>query len=150
MPWLATWSTTLQYMSTRCTSKWLSAKWRSAKISACMLVFFNLYLTHASAPPNQCASGSWSDSGARCPSGWGEGGAAGCLKNNGNDKRSWSGARDRCVALGGYLAFPTSSSEYDAINQYRLSTDGVGGDGHDTWGGIYQSDGVWYNVLGDR
>ena len=70
--------------------------------------------------------------------------------NNGDDSRSWSGARDRCVALGGYLAFPTSSSEYDAINQYRLNTDGVGGDGHDTWGGIYQSDGVWYNVLGDR
>ena len=70
--------------------------------------------------------------------------------NNGDDSRSWSGARDRCVALGGYLAFPTSSSEYDAINQYRLNTDGVGGDGHDTWGGIYQSDGVWYNVLGNR
>ena len=128
----------------------MQTKWRSATTSACMLVFLKFYLSHASAPPNQCATGSWSNSGARCPSGWGESGVAGCLMNNGDDSRSWSGARDRCVALGGYLAFPTSSSEYDAINQYRLNTDGVGGDGHDTWGGIYQSDGVWYNVLGNR
>ena len=99
--------------------------------------------------PDQCAPGTWSGSGSRCPWGWGERSYAGCLYYNSNDKRSWSGARDGCVALGGYLATADSYSEYAAIDQYRLDTDGLSGDGWDTWGGIYRSHcGTWYNMHG--
>ena len=100
--------------------------------------------------PAQCAPGTWSGSGLRCPWGWGERSYAGCLYYNSNDKLSWWDARDGCVAFGGYLATADSYSEYAVINQYRLDTDGLSGDGWDTWGGIYRSGNASMGTAGTK